>query len=50
MVAIFEWGAKYKRVWIYRSTDGVLLYWMDEKLVDPSMGMVQQAEWQLSGQ
>ena len=50
VVAIFEWGAKYKRVWIYRSTDGVLLYWMDEKLVDPSMGMVQQAEWQLSGQ
>jgi len=50
VVAIFEWGAKYKRVWIYRSTDGVLLYWMDEKLVDPSTGMVQQAEWQLSGQ
>jgi hypothetical protein len=50
VVAIFEWGAKYKRAWIYRSTDGVLLYWMDEKLVDPSTGMVQQAEWQLSGQ
>lgn len=50
VVAIFEWGAKYKRVWIYRSTDGMLLYWMDEKLVDPSTGMVQQAEWQLSGQ
>ena len=49
VVAIFEWGAKYKRVWIYRSTDGMLLYWMDEKLVDPSTGMVQQAEWQLSG-
>jgi len=50
VVAIFEWGAKYKRAWIYRSTDGMLLYWMDEKLVDPSTGMVQQAEWQLSGE
>lgn len=50
VVAIFEWGAKYKRVWIYRSTDGMLLYWMDEKQVDPSTGMVQQAEWQLSSQ
>lgn len=47
VAAIFEWGAKYKRVWIYRSTDGMLLYWLDEKVVDPVTGMVQQAEWQL---
>ncbi len=47
VVAIFEWGAKYKRAWIYRSTDGVLLYWLDEKLVDSTTGMVQQAQWQL---
>lgn len=47
VVAMFEWGAKYKRAWIYRSTDGMLLYWLDEKLVDPSTGMVQQAQWQL---
>lgn len=47
LVAIFEWGTKYKRVWVYRTTDGMLVYWLDEKVVDPSTGMVQQAEWQL---
>ncbi len=47
VVAIFEWGAKYKRAWIYRVADGRLVYWLDEKIVDPLSGMVQQAEWQL---
>jgi hypothetical protein len=48
VVAIFEWGAQYKRVWIYRITDGKLIYWLDEKLVDPITRLVQQAEWQLT--
>ncbi|OPZ62188.1 MAG: hypothetical protein BWY85_02166 [Firmicutes bacterium ADurb.Bin506] len=47
VVAIFEWAAKYKRVWIYRVADGMLVYWLDEKVVDPISGTVQQAEWQL---
>lgn len=47
VVAIFEWAAKYKRAWIYRVADGMLIYWLDEKVVDPITGMVQQAEWQL---
>jgi hypothetical protein len=48
VVAIFEWGSQYKRVWIYRATDGKLIYWLDEKLVDPVTRLVQQAEWQLT--
>lgn len=48
VVAIFEWGTKYKRVWIYRIEDGMLLYWLDEKVVDPVTGMVQQGEWQIT--
>ncbi|MCR4425791.1 MAG: hypothetical protein NUW23_06310, partial [Firmicutes bacterium] len=47
IVAIFEWGKRYKRVWVYRMTDGLLVYWLDEKLIDPASGMIQQAEWQL---
>lgn len=47
VVTIFEWAEKYKRAWIYRIDDGMLLYWLDEKVVDPSTGTVQRAEWQL---
>ncbi len=46
-IAIFEFGKNYKRAWIYRSSDGVLIYWMEDKLVDPIMQTSQKSEWNL---
>lgn len=46
-IAIFEFGKNYKRAWIYRSTDGMLIYWMEDKLIDPIMQTSQKSEWNL---
>lgn len=46
-IAIFEFGKNYKRAWIYRSSDGLLVYWMEDKIVDPMISMSQKSEWNL---
>ncbi len=44
-IAIFEFGRNYKRAWIYRSGDGILVYWMEDKIIDPMTGTSQKSEW-----
>lgn len=46
-IAIFEFGKNYKRAWIYRSGDGILVYWMEDKIIDPMTGTSQKSEWYL---
>lgn len=44
-VAIFEFGRNFKRAWIFRSSDGLLVYWMEDKIIDSMTGTSQKSEW-----
>lgn len=46
-IGIFEFGKNFKRAWVYRSNDGVLVYWMEDKVIDPITGVSQKSEWTL---
>lgn len=46
-VVIFEFGKNYKRAWAFRASDGLLVYWMEDKVIDPVSGTTQKAEWTL---
>jgi hypothetical protein len=46
-IGIFEFGKNYKRAWVFRSNDGLLVYWMEDKVIDPVSGVSQKAEWTL---
>ncbi len=46
-VVIFEFGKNYKRAWAFRASDGLLVYWMEDKVIDPVTGTTQKAEWTL---
>lgn len=46
-IGIFEFGKNYKRAWVFRTLDGLLMYWMEDKVIDPIYGVSQKAEWTL---